>query len=59
MKNSEFPRISSNREPVLPPNAREIGRRYASDPKLAKEFLKRVGMLDQDGKLAAPFRAKE
>jgi hypothetical protein len=44
------------RDPVLSEKARAVLHRMEEDPRYGVEVLKRAGILDEDGQLAAPYR---
>lgn len=41
---------------VLPRKAREYMQKLVKDPKLGAAFLKRAGIMDENGQLAEPYR---
>lgn len=56
MNEPVMPKFPPLREPVLSQEAIDLGFKYAKDPKLAAAFLKRIGIMDENGQLAEPYR---
>lgn len=51
--------LPPEREPILPPEALAYADKCASDPDLARGFLQRAGILDENGDLASPYVIEE